>query len=154
MLVSRIGGGSGGWASVPLWCILLLAGVVGFTQRNFSPIPRLNHFPTLFLKSSPALPDGRAGTGCRSSSRDTVCRTSGNTAYECTLAYGFSIGAWTVRTEQYTSRRRKEGKDCKWPLRDGMHRLHQDSFNFKIPHGFTVHVQEEQSVRNIQWYLG
>ena len=30
MLVSRIGGGSGGWASVPLWCILLLAGVVGY----------------------------------------------------------------------------------------------------------------------------
>ena len=29
MLVSRIGGGSGGWACVPLWCILLLAGVVG-----------------------------------------------------------------------------------------------------------------------------
>ena len=32
MLVFRIGGGSGGWASVPLWCILLLARVVGFTQ--------------------------------------------------------------------------------------------------------------------------
>ena len=36
-LVSRIGGGSGGWASVPLWCILLLAGVVGFT-RLFIPL--------------------------------------------------------------------------------------------------------------------
>ena len=32
MMVSRIGGGSGGWASVLLWCILLLAGVVGFTR--------------------------------------------------------------------------------------------------------------------------
>ena len=31
MLVSLIGGGSGGWVSVPLWCILLPAGVVGFT---------------------------------------------------------------------------------------------------------------------------
>ena len=31
MLVSRISGGSGGWASVPLWCIILLAEVVGFT---------------------------------------------------------------------------------------------------------------------------
>ena len=35
MLVSRIGGGSGGWASGPLWCILLLAGVVGFTRLKF-----------------------------------------------------------------------------------------------------------------------
>jgi len=34
MLVSRIGGGSGGWASVPLWCILILAGVVGFTRLS------------------------------------------------------------------------------------------------------------------------
>ena len=31
MLVSRIGSESGGWASVPLWCILLPARVVGFT---------------------------------------------------------------------------------------------------------------------------
>ena len=31
MLVSRIGGGPGGWASVPLWRILLLAWVVVFT---------------------------------------------------------------------------------------------------------------------------
>ena len=28
-------------------------------------------------------------------------------------------------------------------------RLHQGSFTFKIPHGFTVHMQEEQSVRDI-----
>ena len=35
MLVSRIGGGSGGWASIPLWCILLPARVVGFTRLRF-----------------------------------------------------------------------------------------------------------------------
>jgi hypothetical protein len=54
-------------------------------QGNVSPLPRLTHFPTLFLKSSPPLPDGRTGTGWRSSSRDTVCRTSGNMAWECTV---------------------------------------------------------------------
>ena len=36
MLVSRIGVGSGGWASVPLWYILLPARVVGFTQLSSS----------------------------------------------------------------------------------------------------------------------
>ena len=34
MLVSQISGGSGSWASVPLWCILLPVGVVGFTRLN------------------------------------------------------------------------------------------------------------------------
>jgi hypothetical protein len=132
-------------------CVLceVLSESLQVIQRNVSPLPRLTHFPTLFLKSSPPLPDGRAGTGWRSSSRDALCRTSGNMAYECTFACGFGIGAWTVGTEQYTSRRRKEEKECKWALRDGVHTLHQGSFTFKILHGFTVHMQEEQSLRYI-----
>jgi len=76
-------------------CVLceVLSESLQVIQRNVSPLPRLTHFPTLFLKSSLPLPDGRAGTAWRSSSRDTVCRTSANTAYECTFACGFGIGA-------------------------------------------------------------
>jgi len=40
MLVSLIGGGSVGWVSVPLWCVLL-AGVVGFTRLY---INKLHYF--------------------------------------------------------------------------------------------------------------
>ena len=72
MLVSRIGGGSGGWASVPLWCILLLAGVVGFTRLSFFTINRLSYHITGWLLNQMFI-----NNFCLNMFRASLCPSSG-----------------------------------------------------------------------------